>query len=158
MRYPDEEIEIAVNETSLLAYNLGFNEVAQAVSQANILTTGGTIKTNAEEYLIRANNRSYYGTELSNLIIRADETGRSIRLKDVAEIRDRFSESPNATYFNGDLSVNIEITSTNTEDLISSAEKTKEYIEDFNEKYNPARPPNKLKISSLPLMLATTSV
>ena len=134
--YPDEEIEIAVNENSLLAFELGFNEVAQAVSQANILTTGGTIKTDAEEYLIRANNRSYYGTELSNLIIRADASGRVIRLKDVAEIRDRFSETPNATYFNGDLAVTVEITSTNTEDLISSAEKTKEYIEEFNQKHN----------------------
>ncbi|WP_299260291.1 efflux RND transporter permease subunit [uncultured Aquimarina sp.] len=134
--YPDEEIEIAVNENNLLAFRLSFNEVAQAVNQANILTTGGTIKTDAEEYLIRANNRSYYANELSNLVIRADASGRTIRLKDVAEIRDRFSESPNATYFNGNLSVNVQITSTNTEDLISSAEKTKEYIEQFNQKYN----------------------
>ncbi len=133
--YPDEEIEIAVNENNLLAYNLSFNEVAQAVSQSNILTTGGTIKTSAEEYLIRANNRAYYANELSNLIIRAEASGRTIRLKDVAEIRDRFSESPNASYFNGKLAVNIQITSTNTEDLISSAEKTKAYISEFNEKY-----------------------
>ncbi len=134
--YPDEEIEIAVIENSLLAYNLSFNEVSEAVSRANILTTGGTIKTDSEEYLIRANNRSYYGDELSNLIVRADQTGRLIRLKDVAEIRDRFSETPNATYFNGDLAVTVEITSTNTEDLISSAEKAKLYIEEFNQKYN----------------------
>ncbi len=134
--YPAEEIEIAINEKNLLAYNLSFTEIAQAVSRTNILTTGGTIKTDTEEYLIRANNRSYYGNELSNLIVRADDTGRIIRLKDVAEIRDRFSETPNATYFNGDLSVNVQITSTNTEDLISSAEKTKAYIADFNQKYN----------------------
>lgn len=134
--YPDEEIEIAVDENSLLAYNLSFNEVAQAVSRANILTTGGTIKTEAEEYLIRANNRSYYGDELSNLIVRADASGRTIRLKDVAQVRDRFSETANASYFNGDLAVDVTITSTNTEDLISSAEKAKDYIEEFNAKYN----------------------
>ena len=134
--YPEEEIEIAVNENSLLAYNLSFNQVAQAVSNANILVTGGNIKTEAEEYLIRANNRSYYGQELSNLIIRADASGRTIRLKDVAVVRDRFSETPNATYFNGELAINTTITSTNTEDLISSAEKVKIYIEDFNQKYN----------------------
>lgn len=134
--YPSEEIEIAVNENKLLAYNMSFTEVAQAVSGTNILTTGGTIKTDAEEYLIRANNRSYYGDELSNLIVRADASGRIVRLKDVAEIRDRFSETPNATYFNGDLAVQITITSTNSEDLISSAENVKAYIEEFNEKYN----------------------
>ncbi|QCX01159.1 efflux RND transporter permease subunit [Aggregatimonas sangjinii] len=134
--YPEEEIEIAVNENSLLAYNLSFTEVAQAVANANILVTGGNIKTDAEEYLIRANNRSYYGDELSNIIIRADASGQSVRLKDVAIIRDRFSETPNALFFNGNLSVNTTITSTNTEDLVSSAEKVKEYITEFNQKYN----------------------
>ncbi len=126
--YPEEEIEIAVNENNLLAYNVSFNEVAQAVANANLLVTGGNIKTNAEEYLIRANNRSYYGKELSNLIVRGDASGRTIRLKDVAIIRDRFSETPNASYYNGDLSVSVTITSTNTEDLIGSAEKVKEYV------------------------------
>ena len=134
--YPDEEIEIAVNENTLLAYGLSFTEVSQAVANANILVTGGNIKTDAEEYLIRANNRSYYGNELSNLIIRADVTGQTIRLKDVAKIRDRFSESPNANYFNGDLSVSVSITSTNSEDLISAAEKVVAYIDKFNQKNN----------------------
>lgn len=134
--YPEEEIEIAVNENNLLAYNLTFNEVSQAVRNANILVTGGTIKTDAEEYLIRANNRSYYGDELSNLIVRADPSGRIVRLKDVAQIRDRFSETPNVSYFNGDLSVSVTVTSTNSEDLISSADKIKIYIADFNQKNN----------------------
>ncbi len=133
--YPDEEIEIAVDENSLLAYNLSFGEVTRAVTNANILVTGGNIKTSAEEYLIRANNRSYYGDELSNVVVRADASGRVIRLKDVATIRDRFSETPNTSYFDGDLSVNITVTSTNTEDLIGSAENVKEYIEDFNQKH-----------------------
>lgn len=132
--YPDEEIEIAVDENSLLAYNLSFTEVAQAVANANILVTGGNIKTVTEEYLIRAKNRSYYGDELSNIVVRADASGRTVRLKDVAIIRDRFSETPNASYFNENLAVNITVTSTNTEDLIGSAEKIKEYMKDFNEK------------------------
>ncbi len=134
--YPEEEIEIAINETNLLAYNLSFAEVSQAINQASLISTGGTIKTNAEEYLIRANARSYYANELSNLIVKADNSGRSIRLKDIAIVRDRFSETPNANYFNGDLAINITITSTNTQDLIASADKTKEYIEIFNQKYD----------------------
>ena len=133
--YPDEEIEIAISEANLLAYNLSFAEVSQAVNQSSLITTGGTIKTSAEEYLIRANSRSYYADELSNLIVKSDASGRVIRLKDVADVKDQFSETPNANYFNGNRAINVTITSTNTEDLISSAEKTKEYIEDFNQKY-----------------------
>ena len=137
--YPQEEIEIAVNEGNLLAYNLTFADVANAVSASNILVTGGTIKTDAEEYLIRANNKEYYGDEMSNIIVKASADGKVIRLKDVAIIRDRFSETPNATYFNQQLAVNISVTSTNNEDLISSAEKVKAYIETYNQKHNNAQ-------------------
>ena len=134
--YPEEEIEIAINETTLLAYNLSFAEVSQVVNESSLITTGGTIKTSTEEYLIRANSRSYYADELSNLIVKSDASGRIIRLKDIAEVQDKFSETPNANYFNGNLSINITITSTNTEDLITSADKAKEYINDFNQKYD----------------------
>ena len=126
--YPEEEIEIAVNEEVLLAYGISFAEIAQAVTNTNVLTTGGTIKTDAEEYLIRANNRSYYGDELGTIIVRANPTSGIVRLKDVAVIRDRFSETPNAVYYDGDLAVNVAITSTNSEDLITSATHVKEYI------------------------------
>ncbi|MFD0863766.1 efflux RND transporter permease subunit [Sungkyunkwania multivorans] len=136
--YPAEEIEIAVNENSLLAYNLSFAEVSNAVATSNILVTGGNIKTSEEEYLIRANNRSYYGGELNNVVVRTDPDGTVIRLKDVAIVRDRFSETPNASYFNGDLAVSVTVTSTNNEDLISAADSVKEYIAQFNENYKNA--------------------
>ncbi len=134
--YPAEEIEIAVQEQTLQAYNLSFTDVAQAVSESNILTTGGSIKTDTEEYLIRANHRSYYSDELANLIVKTAPSGQILRLQDVATIRDQFSETPNASFYNGDLAVNVQITSTNTEDLISSAEKVKEYIATYNEQHD----------------------
>ncbi len=137
--YPEEEIEIAVRESDLLAYNITFNEVAQAVAQANIFTTGGTIKTVTEEYLIRANNRSYYGDELNSIVVRSDVGGNTIRLKDVATVRDRFSETPNASFFNGNLAVNVNISNTNNEDLVSTAEQINQYVEEFNQKYNNLR-------------------
>ncbi|MTI32798.1 efflux RND transporter permease subunit [Xanthovirga aplysinae] len=134
--FPKEEIEVAVSENDLRAFNLTFEEVARAVSEANILVTGGNIKTDAEEYLIRANNRFYYGDELDNLIVRADPSGNSIRLKDVAEVRDRWAEDPSRIYFNGEPSVRVRIKTTNNEDLISSAAKIREYVKRFNQQYN----------------------
>ncbi len=134
--YPAEEIEIAVRENDLIAFNLTFNQVANAVSSANILTTGGSVKTDAEEYLIRANNRSYYGDELDNLVVRADVSGRIIRLKDVATVKDIWNETPNRNYYNGNLAVRMQVSNTNSEDLLSSAEKINEYIEKFNKEHD----------------------
>ena len=130
--YPDEEIEIAVNESKLLAYGLSFSSIAQAVAKSNIIITGGQVKTDAEEFLIRANNKFYYADELSNIEVRGLPDGTKIYLKDVAEVRDRFSETPNRTFIDNNISVNISVNSTNSEDVISSAEAVRNYIEKFN--------------------------
>ncbi|WP_373055699.1 efflux RND transporter permease subunit [Zunongwangia sp. H14] len=132
--FPEEEIEIAVSQNDLLAYNLTFEEVARTVASANILSTGGTIKTNAEDYLIRANSRAYYADALNDLVLRSSQNGQITRLGDIATIRDQFSETPNASYFNGNVAVNVDISNTNNEDLLSTAEQVNEYIEEFNQK------------------------
>ena len=131
--YPNEEIEIAVRENDLRAFDLSITEVANAVRNSNILITGGNIKTADEDYLIRASNRSYYGVELQNLIVRTEINGNIIRLKDVAELRDAWSENPDRLFYNGDLAIDITVSNTNNEDLISSADKIKEYIYKYNQ-------------------------
>ncbi len=136
--YPDEEIEIAVTEAKLRAYNLSFAQVAAAVSKNSIITTGGSIKTDAEEYLIRANNRAYYANELENIVVKSEANGNVVLLKQIATLRDKFNETPNSLYFNGNRSVKITVQNTNNEDLISTAEKVNAYIEEYNETSNDA--------------------
>jgi multidrug efflux pump subunit AcrB len=134
--FPAEEIAISVRENDLRAYNLSFQDVANAVSSANILITGGNIKTSAEDYLIRARNRSYHGNELLNIIVRAEPNGAIIRLKDIADVNDAWSETPDRVFFNGKKSVQITVSNTNSEDLISSAEEINTYIDKFNQQHD----------------------
>jgi len=134
--FPSEEIDIALSQDQLLAYNISFQEVAEKVRGSNILSTGGTIKTKAEDYLIRADKRSYYADKLNDIIIKTLPNGTQVTLGDLANVRDQFEETPNALYYNGDNAVNIIVTNTNSEDLIPTAEKVNEYIEEFNKDYN----------------------
>lgn len=130
--FPDEEIEIAVNEDQLRAYNLTFKEVSDAVSANNILSSGGSIKTPQEEFLIRVKNRSYYGRELDYVVIKALTSGDKLYLKDIATISDKWSENPNRSYYNGKTSVKFQVNTTNSEDLVTVAASTVKYIENYN--------------------------
>jgi len=132
--FPTEEIEIAVREGDLIAFDLTFAEVAAAVRNTNLISTGGKILTDSEEYLIRANNRSYYGDELDYIVVKASNTGQIIRLKDVANVRDKWSEIPDRIHFNGMPAIQFNVSTTNNEDLLSATDKVKEYIIEFNEK------------------------
>ena len=130
--FPDEEIEISLTEADLIKYNLSFEEVLRSVSNTNILSTGGNIKTDKEEFLIRASNKNYYANEIHNIIIRSSPDGKKIRLSDVAKIRDQFSETPLSSTVNNDTAIILTVTSTNNEDMMDSAEKINQYIEEFN--------------------------
>jgi multidrug efflux pump subunit AcrB len=134
--FPEQEIEIAVRQNDLLAYNLSFEEVANAVSKSNLLISGGNIKTDEEDYLIRARNKNYFGNEFVNLVVRADASGNIIRLSDIADVTDTWSENPDRLYFNGKKSIDITVSNTNSEDLLSTAESVNKYIEKFNQQHD----------------------
>ncbi|NNE55985.1 MAG: efflux RND transporter permease subunit, partial [Flavobacteriales bacterium] len=133
--FPAEELVVSVDEESLRAYNLSFAEVARAVSQNNLLLTGGSIKTDTEDYLIRINNRSYYANELDNTVLKTDPSGVIIRLRDVAHVKDDWSEDPDRIFFNGESAINIKVSTTNNEDLVVAAENVVAYAEKFNESH-----------------------
>ena len=130
--FPEEEIEISVTEEDLIRYNLSFEEVINSVSRTNILATGGNIKTNKEEFLIRASNKSYYANELKNIIVRSTPDGKKIRLSDIAKIKDQFSETPISALVNNESAIILSVTSTNNEDMMDSANRINQYIDDFN--------------------------
>ena len=134
--FPDEEIEIAVNDKKLIEYELTFAEISKAIKSSNILISGGNIKTSDEEYLIRSNNKNYYANELNEIVIKNNNEGAVIRLGDIAEIRDQFSETSNSSFVDLKSAVIISVSSTNSEDLLDSAKKINLYIDDFNEKNN----------------------
>ncbi len=130
--FPDEEIVVAVKEEVLRQYQLSFQEVAQAVASANLLVTGGTVKTQEEDYLIRLRNKAYYAKELENIVVKAFPNGAKILLREVAEVTDTWSETPNRSFYNSKPSISIQVRTTNQEDMINAAEKTLEYVEQFN--------------------------
>lgn len=131
--FPEEEIEISVNEDALRAYNLTFEQIGLAVRNSNLDITGGSIKTETEELLIRARYKEYDPDNLLNLVIKADEQGNIVRLNDVAEVSKQFADAAKAITLNGKTAVEVQIQNTDSEDILSTAEKVKAYVADFNE-------------------------
>ena len=134
--FPEEEIEVSLREDAMRSYGLTFSEVAAAVSNANLKVTGGTIRGADEEFLIRADNKGYYAADLENLVVRTNQSGGIVRLRDVAEVKDRWSEDPNRTYFNGKPSVILDISKTADQDMFTIARTVAGYMESFDQKHD----------------------
>ncbi len=130
--FPDEEIEISVRENDLRRFETTFEQVMLAVQVANIEVTGGTIKGQQEELLIRSRSKGYYAEDLRQIVVATTPDGRQVRLSDVAEVEDRWSENPNRVYLNGQPAVRISVSNTTDESLLFISETLNQYVDDFN--------------------------
>jgi len=129
---PDEEIEIAVNQKHMRAYDLSFEQIGQAVAANNLDVTGGKIETDEEELLIRARYKSYEAEDLLNIVVKANPQGAAVRLADVAEVRKQFSDAPATVELNGETAVKVLINNTDSEDILITAEDIQAYVAEFN--------------------------
>nr|HQU58690.1 efflux RND transporter permease subunit [Saprospiraceae bacterium] len=130
--FPEEEIEIAFRERDLRAYGLTFQQATQAVRNANIELTGGTIKGKDEELLVRARNKAYYAEGLRDIVVKTTPEGSVVRLHQIANITDQWADTPSRSFLNGHPSVVVTVQNTLEEDVISVTDKVKAYMEGFN--------------------------
>lgn len=132
--FPEEEIQIAFREADLRSMSMTFDEAVRAIANANLEATGGVVKSDKEELIIRANNKQYFAQDFENIVLRSNPSGGVIRLYQVADVEDTWEDSPVRSYLNSKPSVILTVSSTFEEDMIGIAQQVTTYIEDFNER------------------------
>lgn len=130
--FPEEEIEISFRESDMRALNITFDEAIAAISQNNLLSTGGTIKTANENLLIRAKNKQYFGNQFGDIVLRSNPDGGMIKLYQVANIKDQWADNPTRSYINGKPAVILTVFNTNEEDMFSNVDATIGYLKEFS--------------------------
>jgi len=94
------------------------------VQKSNIIVSGGTIKTNEEKFLIRSNNKNYYSNQLNEIVVKSFPSGNNLKLGDVANVYEKFSDGePQLKFIDNKSSVIMTVLSTKNEDLLESADK-----------------------------------
>ena len=129
---PALEIAIEVKEQELLRYNLSFDAIVNAVRLNNRDVSGGTIKTNKEELVIRSRAKTNVASEIGNIIIRTTTNGDIIYVKDVATVTFQFAETPFKSFLNNKRNITFNIQKLPNEDLGAIAGYIDEYVEQFN--------------------------
>lgn len=131
--FPNEEIVLYLNEENMRRYNLTFNMIVQALRTANIDLSAGSIKTDSEEILIRLENKGYFAESLQDVVIYAAPNGEKIRVKDIGTIKNTWAETPQRSYVNNKPAAYIVINKLFGENILDITEKSREYVENFNQ-------------------------
>ncbi|MEN8194285.1 MAG: efflux RND transporter permease subunit, partial [Bacteroidota bacterium] len=134
--YPALEISVEISEEDLLRYNLNFDLIAAAIAMNNSDVAAGQIKSDEEEILIRSRNRSVNPSIIGDIILRANDDGSLLRIRDIAKVKTKFADVSSGALVNGKQGIFFFIEKLGNEDLQQISDYLNDYVEKFNEKYN----------------------
>jgi len=135
--FPQLEISVEASEDDLLRYGITFNELQNAITKNNTDVSGGQIRSQTEELMIRLRSRSSDPNKIGDIILRANPDGSVIRIRDVALVKKKFSDTPNKELENGKPLINIRVEKLISEDLKKIDKFILNYVDEFNQK-NPS--------------------
>src|SRR5690554_5654362 len=119
----ERRIYIDISPMSLAQYNLVPSEIENVLRSNNSQQPIGNIITDKISYSIRAESTYQNVEEIENTIIKVSENGVPIRVQDVADVSDGFTEITSLVKVNGKNSVSIEIqknSDANTLDIVNA--------------------------------------
>ena len=134
--YPATEFSVEVKEEQLLRYNLKFDDVANAIRLNNRDVSAGSVKTEGEEFIIRAKAKQNTEIGIEDIVVRTLPNGSIVTVGDIASVKYQFADSPIKSYVDGKRNVTLTIMKLEDEDLGKISKEVEKYVADFNAKHD----------------------
>lgn len=121
------EISIEADADKLIAYNLSFQEIADAIRRSSVDLPAGAIDSKSGTYVVRTRGQAYSGREFERIPIRTTD-GAEVLLGEVAKVHDGFEEDQVLVEFNNTPAMFVEVLRTGNESAIDISNKVREYV------------------------------
>lgn len=102
------EIQLILDKQALLRYGLGEQEVMHAISSTNQAASVGTIEKGKQDLQVRITGEYESIDDIKETIIQS-QSGASVKVSDIAEVKDTFKKENSLTLVNGDPSVVLSV-------------------------------------------------
>jgi multidrug efflux pump subunit AcrB len=99
--YLDREIKVEIAQDALERYRISSHEIVNAIENRNIRATGGSFESYTSEKNIVTLAEFTDPMEAAEVIVRVSEGGSTIRVKDLAVLRDDFEPAKVLSRMNG---------------------------------------------------------
>ncbi len=131
------EVEIAVDIYKMMASEVSFNDLINAVNNENITISGGNLISNQQRRTIRVIGEITRPKDLENFVVKS-EKGKAIYLKDIASVS--FKEKDKTSYARekGSPVVMIDVKKRSGKNMIEAVEKVYKKIEEAKASYLPS--------------------
>ncbi|MBL7170647.1 MAG: efflux RND transporter permease subunit [Candidatus Omnitrophica bacterium] len=129
--YRKKEIQILVSPEKLKEYYVSLDEIENALASRNISLPAGKLNTETTEYNIRTTGEFLTAGEVEDVIIRANDSGNWLRIKDIARVSDTFKDEDIINKTLGTRSINLVILKKESGDALQIVDQIKKKCKDY---------------------------
>ncbi len=133
----ERRIYVDVSPMKLAQHNIVPQEIENAISGNNTQLPMGNVIANNISYSVRAESMYQTVDEIKKTIIKTSENGVPIRVQDVADVSDGFTEVSSLINVNGNNSVSIEVQKNSDANTLDVVNAVREIIPEVNAKLPP---------------------
>lgn len=103
------EVQITPSREALRTYGLTIQDLAERVARTSVEVPAGGLDTSGGEVLVRFDERRDYAQEFAQIPLITTASGATLRLGDVAEVREGFEDTDEFATYNGKPAIGIEV-------------------------------------------------
>lgn len=129
--YREREIQILVEPEKLRGYYVSLDEIENALAARNISLPAGKLDTETTEYSIRTTGEFLTAEEVGDVIIRANDLGNWLRIKDIAQVSDTFKDEDIINKTLGTRSINLIVLKKESGDALYIVDQIKKICADY---------------------------
>jgi multidrug efflux pump subunit AcrB len=128
--YLDREIKVEVSQEALQKYRIPQHDIVAAIEKRNIRATGGSFESYTSEQNIVTLAQFKDPFEVGEVILRVTAGGSTIRVKDLAVLRDDFETPKVLSRMNGTPAISFLVFKKASADIIRTVEAIKNLVEE----------------------------
>ena len=122
------EISIEISQRRLRSLGLTLEDVARTVRQGSLELSAGKVSTGGDEILVRTLGRKYVQADFEDLIVLTRPDGTSVRVGDIATVRDGFADTELRVRYNGRPAARVDVYRTADEQLLGISAAVQDYL------------------------------
>ncbi|QDU69166.1 efflux RND transporter permease subunit [Engelhardtia mirabilis] len=130
----EREIQVRIDPELLVARGLTVAQVANALTAGNLNVRGGTVETEGRQWVVRTIGRAARASELGDLIVARTETG-SVRMGEIAEIRDTYEERTSFVKIDGKPGIAIGVGRQTGANVVDTVRQVEAARAELNERF-----------------------
>ncbi|MEH6488260.1 efflux RND transporter permease subunit [Hyphomonas oceanitis] len=132
----DEQVSIEVSEQALRRFGLSFSDVANAIRQSSLNSSGGRIESSIGDVNITARQLADTADQFNKIIVRQTTSEGTVYVSDIATVIDGFVSDKLKATFDNEPTAFVMIPSPDKMDIVKYTDGFKKFVEEANDHSN----------------------